>query len=244
MNVIRFTSCVLAFVCLVTPARADELPGGATQALAEYAAKRADVMRRADAEVAKHKNNLLKKMEKLQKDYAGKPDTAKQVHDLIVKINAAGFTSFEIAEVLKANASTVTGDIANQLQHAYATNQMTEEQWQTLPAVPIEVECGGYVATGIEATPGQSFVICPNPNQKWKIGISGWTDYRGGSLKADYLIAKVMVDQTKKVNQMNLKESIRFTAEQAGPLKVGTQVPAGQGPKGTICFKVFRVQDR
>lgn len=230
--------------CLMTPARAQELPADATQALAEYAAKRADVMRRADTELAKHKQTLLRKMQKVQQTAAGNPDAAKQVQDLIVKINAAGFTSFEIEEVLKANANSVSAAIASQLQHAYETNQMTEEQWQTLPAVAIDVKCGTYVATGIEALPGQSFIICPNPKQQWKIGISGWTDYRGGSLKAGYLIAKVMVEQTTKPNVSNLKDSIFFTAEQTGPLKVGTAVPAGQGPEGTISFKVFRVHDR
>jgi hypothetical protein len=241
MNIVWFVS-FLALAYLASPAAAQELPADATQALAEYAAKRADVMRKADAELAKHKQTLLKKMQKSLQAAAGKPEAAKQVEDLIAKINAAGFTSFDIEEVLKANASTVTAEIAYQLQRAYATDQMTEEQWQALPAIAIEVECGTFVATGIEAAPGQSFIICPNPKQKWKIGISGWTDYRGGSLKADYLIAKAKVEQTTKPNQSSLKNSILFTAEQTGPLKVGTSVPAGQGPQGTICFKVFRVQ--
>lgn len=238
------TSCALALACLAASANAQELPADATEALAEYAAKRAEAVRKADAEVAKHKQILLKKMQKVQQAVEGNPDTAKQVQDLIAKINAAGFTSFEIEEVLKANASSVTADIAHQIERAYANSKMTEEQWQRLPAVAIEVKCGTYVATGIEASPGQSFIICPNPNQKWKIGISGWSDYRGGSLKAGYLIAKVMVDQTTKKNESSLKDSVLFKAEQAGPLKVGTAVPAGQGPEGTICFKVFRVQDR
>lgn len=109
-------SCVVALACLAASASAQELPADATQALAEYASKRADVMRRTDAELAKHKQTLLKKMQKVQQAAAGNAEAAKQVQDLMVKINGPAFTTFEIENILKGNAATINSATAKQLQ--------------------------------------------------------------------------------------------------------------------------------
>lgn len=241
MRFARLTSCALALSCFAASASAQELPADVTQALGEYAAKRADVMRRADAELAKHKQSLLKKIEKAQQTHkADVGDVPKQIDELMMKIKAPSFTSFELENVLHKNATTIDTATASQIDRTYFMKQMTEQQWLQLPAVPYDLKCNHNLNTTLAAAAGDIFVICPHPTQQWKVHKdSPWLTWdRGNSFIRAY------IQHVDGSEEHELPKSVIVKTRTAGSLVLGNAASPDRSPEGFIQVKVFRVRDR
>jgi hypothetical protein len=250
MKPVRFTSCVFVAACLAAQARTEELlPTDATQALAEYATQRAAVMRRTDAELSKHRQLLLKKLEKIQRsNKADESDVQKQVGELLAKINGPGFTTFEIEEILKKNATSIDTATTKQLQRLYQLNQMTEEQWHALPAVEIVAKAGTQTDTTIVLKAGETVVVCPHPTQKWRKN-SDLPWYTWNAPGYDYAkictaIATVKGKGADVPFQAQLRDTITVTPTINGRLLVGDNQVGHGTPEGVMSFKIFRVKDR
>jgi hypothetical protein len=250
MKPLRFTSCVFAAACLAAQARTEELlPTAATQALAEYATQRAAVMRRTDAELSKQRQLLLKKLEKIQRsNKADESDVQKQIGELLTKINGPGFTTFEIEEILKKNATSIDTATAKQLRQLYQLNQMTEEQWHALPAVEIVAKAGTQTDNTIVLKVGETVVVCPHPTQKWrKAKTLPWNIWNApGNDPAMTGIASAYIRGDDVPQSIRLRDSIMMTPKIDGCLYVGDAMHTWtQGePEGVMSFKIFRVKDR
>lgn len=249
MNVVRLTLCILAVAYVTAHVRAEELPDDVTQALAEYTRKRADVLKRTDSELAKLRETLLKKLEKIQRaQKAGDDDAKNRIEELRTKINGLAFTEFEMEQILKNNAKTITTQVLRELERRYRLNQMTEQEWIALPAVAINAKARDQADTTIDLKAGETVVICPHPTQKWRKGKDQpWCTWNSpGSDGALISTAKAAVVGDDVPQEIFLRDSIILTARIDGRLFVKDFIfswSAGE-PEGSMSFKIFRVKDR
>jgi hypothetical protein len=232
-------SLVTALLLWAMAACGDELTPEVTTPLVEFKAKRLAIEEKAAADTKKELQALTKKLEKLSKGPNKNPKVSEQAAAILKEVKDPTFLVVGINNFMNNVQGGVTGQQAQVINLAYRQGRVTANDWQKLPGSALTVKPLG-TGTGIDVQPGDFILVCPHPDQKWRLNAgSNWTAPVGKMA----LVATIISENNPQKFSLTPENGVLFECGVKGRLSLGSNV-AFHNSEGSIDCKVFNITQR
>lgn len=232
-------SLVPAILLWTITARGDELTPEVTAPLLEFKAKRLAIESKAAADTSRELQMLTKKLEKLSKSGNSNPKVSEQAAAILKEVEDPTFLVAGINRLMNNVQGGVSGQQAQIINLAYKQQRVTAVEWARLPGNAVKVKPHG-TSTGIDVEPGDFILVCPHPDQKWRLNAeSSWTAPVGKMA----LVAKITSEKNPQNFSLTPENGVLFECSVKGRLSLGSNV-ARRGSEGSIECKVYKIAQR
>lgn len=208
--------------------------------LLEFKARRLAIEEKAAADTKKELRALANKLEKLSKSGNKKnPKVSEQAAAILKEVEDPTFLIVGINRLMNNVEGGVTGQQAHIINLAYTQGRVTAEDWAKLPGDALKVKPLG-TGTDIDVQPGDFILVCPHPDQKWRLNAeSSWTAPVGKMA----LVATIKSEKNPEKFPLTPEKGVLFECSVKGRLSLGSNV-AFRNSEGSIECKVFKITQR
>ena len=232
-------SLVTALLLWAMAACGDELTPEVTAPLLEFKAKRLAIEEKAAADTTKELQALTKKLEKLSKGPNKNPKVSEEAAAILKEVKDPTFLVVGINRLMNNVQGGVSGQQAQVINLAYQQRRVTADDWMKLPGDALKVKPQG-TGTDVDVQPGDFILVCPHPDQKWRLNAeSSWTAPVGKMA----LVAKITSEKNPQKFSLTPEEGVLFECGVKGRLSLGSNV-AYRTSEGSIECKVFKITQR